>query len=45
LASAAAVVGGFHYAFLASAILTLLGLVIALRIKHEKAPKGFGTQT
>jgi hypothetical protein len=38
--SAVAVVGGFHYAFLASAILTVLGLIIALRIKSVKYPQG-----
>jgi hypothetical protein len=34
-------VGGFQYAFLAAAILNGIGLVIALRIRHEKAPKNY----
>lgn len=40
LASKVAVVGGFQYAFLASTILNGIGLLIALRIKRDKGPKG-----
>jgi EmrB/QacA subfamily drug resistance transporter len=38
--SVAAVVGGFHYAFLASAILSGIGLMIALLIRHVKVARG-----
>jgi len=44
-ASAAAVVVGFRYAFLAATILGLLGLVIALRIKQGKAPTSYSQLT
>ncbi len=39
--SAAAVVGGFQYAFLASTILNGVGLVIALRIRQRKNPENY----
>ncbi len=37
-ASAVAVVGGFHYAFLASAIMGVVGIIVALRIRSGKSP-------
>ena len=39
--SVAGIVTGFQYAFLASAILNGIGLLIALRIKDHKFPKSF----
>ena len=41
-ASADGVVAGFRYALVAAALLGVLGLIIALRIKQPKAPKGPG---
>jgi MFS family permease len=38
LASTVAVVGGFHYAFLASALMGVAGVMIALRIKSGMPP-------
>jgi hypothetical protein len=37
--SASAVVSGFHYAFLASAILTAVGLIIALRMTNDRSQR------
>jgi len=41
-ASAAGVVAGFRYALVAAALLGVLGVIIALRIKQAKAPKDPG---
>jgi MFS family permease len=39
LDSAVAIVGGFHYAFFTSAILAIVGIIIALRIKSPSPPQ------